>query len=430
MVQQTLGVDELLTELRSLLDEAVPDALWVQGEIRGLTRSRPGHLYFDLVEPGAGDRRGEARLPVALFASDRRRVEAALAEAGATPLADGLHVRVQGRVSLYVARSQVQLVMRTVDPAFTLGKIEQARRALLAALEREGLLTRNAGLSVPLLARRLALVTSATSAACADVLHELEASGLGWDVTLVDTLVQGTEAPAAIAAAIDRAAAGEVDLLMVVRGGGSRSDLAAFDSEEVARAIARCSVPVWTGIGHEIDRSVADEVAHRAHKTPTACAAAITAHVGAELDKVEGFAGHVRQSCVQALDRAGVLLTRHAHRLDRSTVLRLRSEQRHLHLMAAEIPARATRRLATATARLDVAGARRLAADPERLLARGWSITTLDDGTVVRSVHDVQTGAILRSRLRDGVLTSSILPTPGLEPTGTITTGEPDGDSR
>ena len=154
---------------------------------------------------------------------------------------------------------------------------EVARAALLAKLAEEDLLRANADRPMPLVPLRVGLATSDGSAAEADFLDELRRSGFAFRVLRADTRVQGSDAPRSIASAIRMLATHRLDVLALVRGGGARTDLAAFDDEAVARAIAACPVPVVTGIGHEVDTSVADEVAHTAAKTPTACAQLLVA---------------------------------------------------------------------------------------------------------------------------------------------------------
>src|SRR5262249_23054504 len=136
------------------------------------------------------------------------------------------------------------------------------RDEVLRRLSADALLDRNATAPLPPVPLRVGLVTSRGSAAAADFLHELELSGFGWQVVVADTRVQGTDAEQSIVAALDRAIAAEVDAVALVRGGGSRTELATFDAEALARAIASSPVPVLTGIGHEVDDSVADRVAH------------------------------------------------------------------------------------------------------------------------------------------------------------------------
>ena len=149
--------------------------------------------------------------------------------------------------------------------------------AVLRALSAEGLLGANGARELPPVPLRVGLITSSGSAAYHDFVHELEVSGYAWQVAVVDVRVQGAAAARRIKWALGQLSQLDVDAVVLVRGGGSRADLAAFDSELVARAIAAMPVPVITGVGHETDRSVADEVAYHACKTPTACAQLLTA---------------------------------------------------------------------------------------------------------------------------------------------------------
>ncbi|HSL57516.1 MAG TPA: exodeoxyribonuclease VII large subunit, partial [Acidimicrobiales bacterium] len=279
---ETLGVAELTRRITGALGAAFPDQVWVAGELQGLRAGGP-HLYFTLVEPGELGDGPAASIPVALFRGARAGVEHVLRKAGGLALADGLAVRIRGEVILYAPRSQVQLRMTAIDPGHTLGQLAIDRDRLLRALAAEGLVGRNATVALAAVPLRVALITSAGSAAAHDTVEELAASGLGFQVTLIDTRVQGPEAVGSVVAALAHAARLDVDVVAVVRGGGSRTDLVAFDAEPVARAIAGCAHPVLTGSGHEIDTRVADAVAHRALKTPPAVAGYLVHRVRAHL---------------------------------------------------------------------------------------------------------------------------------------------------
>src|SRR5690606_14092361 len=196
-------------------------------------------------------------LPVVLFDGARRRVTARLtAAAGRVRMTDGTEVRIRGRITFYERGGRLQLQMSDIDPDFTLGRLAADRERVLRQLAAEGLLDRQARLPRPLPPLRLGLVTSAGSAAEHAVLDELRASGIGFTVVRADVRVQGTRAPASVARGLRAVAARGVDLVLLVRGGGAATDLAAFDGEVIARAIAELEVPVLTGIGHDIDRSV------------------------------------------------------------------------------------------------------------------------------------------------------------------------------
>jgi exodeoxyribonuclease VII large subunit len=327
----------------------------------------------------------------------------------------------------------VQLLMTAIDPAYTLGQLELARAAVLHRLTEEGLVRANAAHPLALVPLRVALITSAGSAAEADFLHELERSGYAFSVLRIDARVQGLDAPLELVAALEHAAGADVDAIALVRGGGARTDLLAFDDERVARAIAACTVPVLTGIGHEVDRSVADEVAHTAHKTPTACAqalvglvAAFDLRVGALWDAIAGcarrdvegqaelvghLAGRVDRAARGGLDTALRRLDGHGGRVAGAARSHLREAGTHSDEAARRLRHRAPRVVADAERRLVGFEARVRANDPVRTLARGWSITRTADGEVVRSVDDLDAGDELRTQVAGGEVRSTVVAT-------------------
>jgi exodeoxyribonuclease VII large subunit len=428
-----------------------------------------------------------ASLPVVLFDTARRRVNAQLRRAGgAVRIENGTEVRIRGRVGWWAPGARLQLQMSDIDPAFTLGRLAADRQRLLRQLDAEGLLERQRRLPFPLVPLRLGLVTSAGSAADHDVLDELRGAGIGFQVHRVDTRVQGRSAPRSVAAALrrlatprgdaDRAgraghAAGgahrveadqprqlgagpyRVDLILLVRGGGSATDLAAFDSELIARTIAELPVPVVTGIGHDVDRTVADEVAHTSYKTPTACAQAIVAQVRAFDQDLTAAWRDVTAAARVALDAAGERLrtcarhvalgTRHglnaaetvlasgatrlgrsadttlarsARQLDRATGrveagarVHLQGHHRHLDAQASRLAQRAPRLVESHARTLEGVDAHLRALDPRRALERGWSITRREgDGALVRSTADVAPGDELVTLVADGTIGSTV----------------------
>ena len=433
MNQSTLTVGELCTLIRVVIEETMPDDFWVEGEISGLNRHpRSGHVYFNLVEPGeAAGASPAATLPVVLFRDARDRVNRLLKRHGdAIRMSDGAPVRIQGRVDYYAPSGRVQLRMSSIDPTFTLGRLTAHKDALLAALSAEGVLRANAARGLVPVPLRVGLVTSVGSAAYADISTVFERSGFAFTVVEVDTPVQGAGTEVPVAAAIRAADSAEVDVLLVARGGGSKTDLAVFDHERVARAITSARVPVVTGIGHDIDRSVADEVAHTSTTTPTAAAQFVVGRVEHWLDRLSDHETHLVAAGRRAVQRAdqrletvrsGVdVLTRNV--LDRSN-RQLTSRCGRLVRTARSVERRALGQIARGVARLEVAqrhgltvaerrvdaaAAQVRALDPALALARGWSITRDGDGRVVRSATAVEPGDAVTTQLVDGVLTSTI----------------------
>ncbi len=405
----TLTVGELCRQVEQRITDAFPDEVWVSGAISGLTRSANGHVYFDLVDPS--DEMGTssaATLPVALFASTKTLVNRILRKAGGVRMHDGIEIRIRGRVAYYPPQGRVQLIMSLIDPQFTLGQMEAARGALLERLRRDDLLERNGQLPMPGLPLRIGLVTSGSSAAFADFVEEIDRSRHPFHIILFDSRVQGLEAVPSLVAAIEATATRDVDVVVVTRGGGSRTDLVAFDHERVVTALARCPRPVIVGVGHEIDRSVSDEVAHTSAKTPTACAVVL-------IDRVDRFARRLDDATARLAGVGGLhlqvahdrlvagtgRLAQAATRVVERNQLNLTHAQRRLRLAPNRPLERHRAGLATAEARLS-------GLDPVRALRRGWSITRTVDPTgssqLVRSIGDVEVGSVLETTTMDGII--------------------------
>jgi exodeoxyribonuclease VII large subunit len=450
-------VPELGEAVAASLRVAFPDEMWVRGVIRNLNPGRRGGtVWFDLVEPAAGgdlSRPVQASVPVVLFDTARRRVNARLTDAGGSVrMTDGTEVRLRGRLTFWDRGGRLQVQMSDIDPSFTLGRLAADRERLLRALAAEGLLDRQAALVRPLVPLRLGLVTSAGSAAEHDVLDELRRSGLGFTVVRAGVRVQGPRAARSVAWGLGAVAARGVDVVLLVRGGGATTDLAAFDSEAIARAVAGLDVPVLTGIGHDIDRSVADEVAHESYKTPTACAQAVVADVRAverrTVDAWRGVAAAARRhgrreaerlracgrsvavatrqglaasdrdlagrgdrlgrSALGALARSTALLDRATGHVESGGRAHLRTHEAAVAGAASRLVQRAPRVAGAAARHLDGLETQVRAYDPARTLARGWSITRDGQGRVVRSPAAVQPGDRLVTTVAEGEVHSTV----------------------
>jgi exodeoxyribonuclease VII large subunit len=425
----TFSVSELTTQVGDALRRAFPEQVWVRGEVQNLKRYASGHTYFSLVEKAAGPGdRVRARIDAVLFRDDRPAITRALAEVPGAELGNDVEVRIRGRVGAY--QGKLQLVMSAIDPVFTVGGIAANRERVLRALAADGLLDRNARLTLAPVPLRVGLITSHGSAAYHDFVHELEASGYAWQVGVVDVRVQGAAASRRIVWALHELARLQVDVVVLVRGGGSRADLGPFDTEQVAREIAAMSVPVLTGVGHEVDRSVADEVAHTACKTPTACAQILVNQVRLFLQNLDHAAQRVGSRARSRAALAARELIDAARRVQRgapAALLRERAlvDQRHgrvqelgrrrtrdaqVALQARErsVVTAATHHLRRATTRLDGMETTLRALDPRRVLERGYSITRAADGQTVRRAADAAVGDELVTELASGRIASRV----------------------
>lgn len=384
------GVGDVVRGVRRLLEDRV-GRLWVVGEIRGLSRPSSGHVYFTLADD-------EGQLRAALFRGNARRL--------AFEPEEGLEVLVYADLTVYEARGDLQLVVRQLEPRGA-GALQLAFEQLRRRLEAEGLFDPARKRPLPAYPRRVGVVTSPSGAALRDV---LEVSGRRWPglpILLAPTRVQGPGADREIAAALAALAARpDVSLVLLVRGGGSLEDLQAFNSEEVARAVARSPVPVVAGVGHEVDITIADLVADLRAPTPSAAAELAIPDAASSRAELRGRWQRLARA-LRARLRADALRLEHA-----AASLRARSPAARLALRAERLAAlsralgvaararveRARRELAQAGARLD-------SLSPLAVLDRGYGIVRrAADGGIVRSADDVRPGAALSIRVAQAEL--------------------------
>ena len=421
----TYSVGELAAAINGALQRRFTDGVWVRGEIQGWS-DRGQHAYFRLVEDGDD---GKASLNVQFFANSRSKLRPLL-QKNRLKLADGLKVRIFGHLDFYAPSGQLGLKMSGIDARFTLGELALQRDEVVRRLVATGLYDLNRRLAVPPAPLRVGVVTSLTSAAWADFVHEIERSGLAFQLSVVDVRVQGEPAVGEVTAAIGTLARRPgLDVVVVIRGGGSRTELATFDHGSIATAIANSPLPVFTGLGHEIDRSVADEVAHSALKTPTACAAALVEHVLAfRLRTEQAWAGIERRAeralldaqaevtelahgighrVISAVGRSDERLGQRTHRmLSASTRVIERAEAR---LAGAAEAVRRTPSLLTAEVRhLDAIAERVRLLDPAVTMARGWSITRTSTGRTVRDATMLRPGDEIITSFAKGAVRSRV----------------------
>ncbi|WP_306476087.1 exodeoxyribonuclease VII large subunit [Methyloversatilis sp.] len=422
-----MPVSELVRRARLTLERSFP-VLWVSGELSGVTRAASGHLYFSLKDE-------LAQVRCVMF---RNRSQLLPFEVRA-----GLRVEVRAQVSLYEARGDFQLTVDAMRPAGP-GALHDAFLRLKAKLEQEGLFDAARKRPLPVLPARLAVVTSPSGAALRDVLITLARRARHVEVTVLPCLVQGAEAPAQIAAAVTQAGRLGCDAVLLVRGGGSAEDLAAFNDEAVARAIAACPMPVVTGVGHETDFSIADFVADVRAATPTAAAELVSAgHVEAAA-RLVGLARRLARAMRARVERRGQRLddlssrlhaparqlTRAGERLHalharmrRARDVSLAQQRRHADALAQRLhdrrPDLARRQVAllrlterlrnsarwlleTARHRSGLNAAQLAQLDPAAVLSRGFSIVRDGEGRIVRDAAMLSAGQALELQFGRG----------------------------
>jgi exodeoxyribonuclease VII large subunit len=400
---QVLTVTELTRRIKGLLEGSFP-TVWVEGEISNFTVSAAGHAYFTLKDANA-----------ALSAVMFRNVTGKLTFAPA----DGLQVLACGPVSVYEKRGQYQIIISQLMPK-GLGALQLAFEQLKQKLAKEGLFDAERKKPIPVLPQRIGLVTSPTGAAIRDFLNIIGRRYPNVHIIIHPVRVQGVGAAAEIAAAVDDFNTRQlVDVIIVMRGGGSLEDLWAFNEEPVARALARSTIPTISAVGHEVDFTISDFVADLRAPTPSAAAElvvrakdeflALIAQNQKRLDQ------ELRLRLSEARRRLAACVVRHpadmvrqyqqrvddlAHRLRQASLVNLQEQRNRLaglRLLTPQMLLQRTKhRLAQAQTRLELLS-------PKGTLSRGYSITRhKDTGKVVRRVADVLPGTKLSTIVLDG----------------------------
>lgn len=305
-----LTVSQLNEQIREVLNTSFKNSIWVCGEIyrydldiskANIRSSR--QVYFELVEQNPVTKERKATISAVIWGDDRDIIDAKLKQSNAGfILADGLQVKVQCYVDFYPPQGKVQIRIVDIDLEYTVGKMALERKQLLEKLKKLGLLERNKKIPLPIIPLHIGLITSFGSAAYNDFIDELKKSGYGFHVYLCDAKMQGGELESDVCMAISKLSEiKNIDVITIIRGGGSASDLMGFDKENVAIAIANSTKPILTGIGHQIDKTVSDEVANQSFKTPTATAQFL-------VKKIENFQTETENIFNQIMEKQKIII--------------------------------------------------------------------------------------------------------------------------
>jgi exodeoxyribonuclease VII large subunit len=392
-----LSVSELSRYLKELLEvnEMLQD-IWVQGEISGCKIYPSGHCYFTLKD-------AEAQLHCVFFKYARLR-------SSAPELRDGMAVAANGRISLYERDGKLQLYVDSIEPLGD-GVLFLRFEQLKARLAAEGLFDIERKRPLPAFPSVIGIVTSPQAAALRDMLRVLRTRCPLAQVILSPTLVQGADAPAAIADALDLLNEhGDVDVIIVARGGGSIEELWAFNEEVVARAIARSRIPVISGVGHETDFTIADFVADHRASTPTAAATAAVPDLSTWLADVQAH----RQTLAELMESKLLDLAEELARAERdlqrqSPRYQLDRLRQQLDDTTALLQTRLQHMLSLRSERLRGSVLQLHSLSPLLTIARGYAVVRRDaDSAVVTSTRQVQAGDAITIQVKDGLIHAQV----------------------
>ncbi len=405
--RQAYSLFELNEFIRQVVALNFPEPLWVEAEVLQARCSR-GHWYIDLVQKSEEDEEVKAQAQAVIWIGQAARIQRALGQKLEDFLLSGVQVRLLVRVEFH-ERYGLKLNVQDIDSAFTMGQLEQQRLQTLDRLQREGLLELNRQLALPPVLQRIAVISSRQAAGYADFRHQLERNpyGYAFDVRLFQSAVQGANVSTEFVKSMASLDPERFDCVVVIRGGGSRLDLAAFDSWEVCAAAARCPLPILVGIGHETDRTLLDYVAHTALKTPTAVAEFIIQR-NAEFEtavlemgeRIRDLAREMLYETELDLNYRTQLLRSHANRvIDGKTM--------QLDFLESTLPEALSRFYETQLLQLQSVEQTVQAMDPRNTLKRGFAIVR-KNGRAISKLGEILPGDEVEGQLSDGFFTSQV----------------------
>lgn len=407
---EALSLYELNALVRQTLEREVAATYWVQAELSDVRVNASGHCYVEFVQKSPRGNALVAKARGTIWANVFQMLKPYFEEATGQTFAPGIKVLVCVSVSFHELYGY-SLMVHDIDPAYTLGDLAQRRREILRQLEEEGVLSLNKELSMPLLPQRVAVISSPTAAGYGDFRHQLEHNPRGYYFTmeLFPAVMQGDAVEETVLDALDRinARLAEFDVVVIIRGGGATSDLSGFDTYMLAAACAQFPLPIITGIGHERDDTVLDSVAHTRVKTPTAAAEHLIARMDEAADRLYTLAARLQQAVRGSLVQEHRRIDQLRRRIPAVAYRSLSQSRLALATMHKDIRQAVGTLLDRRRHRLELLSQRIADASPEKLLARGYSLT-LKDGRAVRDASALQPGDVLETRLHHGTVHSVV----------------------
>ena len=383
MEKEYIDLFEFQSRLKDGVECLFPKHLWIRAEVSAVKARQGGHCWLELSQ---SDRNGlVAKASAVIWSSKFRFIAPYFESVTGSPIREGMVILVEIQVS-YSQLYGLSLIINDIDPEFSLGVKELERQRTIERLHKEGLMGLQKELVLPQLPYRLAVISAEDAAGYRDFIRHLEENpyGFSFDITLFPALMQGVECPRSVISALDSVMEcdGDFDVVLVLRGGGSKLDLACFDDYEMAAVIAQFPLPVLTAIGHDQDYHVCDMVAHAYLKTPTALADEILSIYEDEDARITALQTRVRVASVG----------------------RIAASESGLDVLRTRVKAAFAVKIAAAESALQVLQGRIRSADPRKILERGYALALDAEGRVMKGVAGRNVGDEVSMMFSDGTL--------------------------
>lgn len=410
MEEQTISLYELNNLVKQALRRHLPDTYWIEAELSDVRSNYSGHCYLEFVQKDASGNTLIAKARGTIWSNVYKMLKPYFEEETGQAFASGIKVRVCVSVEFHELYGH-SLTVVDIDPTYTVGDMIRKRREILRRLEEEGVLDLNKELDFPMLPQRIAVISSATAAGYGDFCNQLERNpyGLVFYPKLFPAIMQGERVEESIIAALDRiyAEMEHWDAVAIIRGGGATSDLSGFDSYDLAANCAQFPLPIITGIGHERDDTVIDSVVHTRVKTPTAAAEFLISCMYESALMLEDYTNRIIGGVEVRMEREKHRLERLTERIPMTTNMYLQRGHFKIETIWQRLETALQHKMIKETHRLSLLEHRVMAASPEHLLKKGYSITMLN-GKAVTDASTLKKGDRIVTMLHRGKIESEI----------------------
>ena len=415
-----LSLRQLNLMVRDAIEDALTDEYWVEAELSEC-RENSGHCYMELIEKDERSNTPVARASAKCWRQTWMMVKPYFERTTGQPLRVGMKVLLKVYAQFHEAYG-FSWIVSDIDPTYTLGDMARKRQEIIRQLKEEGVFDLQRELSIPIFAKRIAVISAQHAAGYGDFLRQLEDNEYGFcfEVSLFPAIMQGEQVEQSIIAALNQiyelqnnhtshlsSPTSHFDCVVIIRGGGATADLSGFDTLALAENVAQFPIPIITGIGHDRDESILDMVSHMRVKTPTAAAAFLIDHLRRVWERITEAETSINQYVSERLRYQQQRISQLATLIPTLALQRLSDSRHRIEMTESRLPVAIERRLADQKHRIERLSILLQGFDPQLLLKRGYSIT-LHNGKAVRDPSQLKTGDEIETRVEKGTIHSIV----------------------
>lgn len=408
---ESISLSELATKIGQGIKRALPQDYWIVAEISEIQVNRTGHCYLNLIEKPDEESNPVAEMRAIIWANKYRIISSYFEDETGCQLSVGMKIMVLVTVEFHAVYG-ISLCITDINPVYTIGEEEQRRLKIIRQLEEDGVMDMNKSIELPSVIQRIAVISSETAAGYQDFMNQLAENQykIKFKTELFPAFMQGEQTESSIVSQLDCIAQREADFdaVVIIRGGGSRADLRWFDNYTIANNIAQFPLPIITGIGHDKDLSIADMVAHTSVKTPTAVAEFIIDVCGNFVALIDEQQENLEELVASILDEEREKISDLSSSLMQILKISLLKAENSLSTMQQTLLHVVTKNIIKEKSKIDLLAISLKSRNPEEILQQGYTISTSQDGSIIRSSKNLKKGEKITTHFSDGTICSTI----------------------